>query len=173
MAIPIIIKEKDGTIYFSLSNRPEFVCKILKKDYDNFIVGTRCWYIHDASNASTLYIRKNNYSGEGRTHIHLHRMIMEVGSFSHENVIDHVNKYGLDNTRGNLRKTDHVGNMQNRSLIAKHSYKKITINKVFFGENKKYTSYRARDRSEYLFCAPNVEKLKRKIDLYLREKPPN
>ena len=79
-------------------------------DYDR--VAPYKWYINVPQNARTLYVA-NDRLGK------LHRYIMNVESS--EDVVDHINRNGLDNRKENLRIT--TASMNSRNMDVKASNK--------------------------------------------------
>ncbi len=74
----------DGVVHFTLSNKPEHLCKISEEKFRKHVMGKTCWYVHLTRNPSkirhegvqefTAYVRRNLNGGTS----HLHREILGI-----------------------------------------------------------------------------------------------
>ncbi len=81
-----------------------YVAKVDEADYDR--LKRYEWHAH-VSRPGLIYARAN----VGGRRVYLHRFILGAGKGQ---VVDHINRDGLDCRRANLRITDHAGNNRNR-----------------------------------------------------------
>jgi len=176
MATATVIKKENDITFFKLSNMPALVCKINTEDFYEFVDGSTAWYVHISGHKSShrYYIRKNS----GNKTLHLHREVTRAGEFSHDNVVDHDDGDGLNNTKKNLIVTDTLGNVRNARGRRRMVYRDIFIHttrrtvKLKSGE-KKYLMYRAQLRGFVIGERSTVEKIFKDIDNYWeKQKPP-
>lgn len=75
-------------------------------DDDDFeMMASIKWYAHIVKSSKTTYAKSTSM---GMT-VYMHRLVMNV--CAKEQIIDHIDGNGLNNTKGNLRITDRAGNM--------------------------------------------------------------
>jgi len=93
----------------------------------------------------TFYAQKNDYSGEKRELIYMHRLIMKTPAGLE---VDHKDLDGLNNCRTNLRNVTRAINQQNRKSWSKSGYKGVTCQ---IQNGKQYISARCRNQGENIF----------------------
>ena len=87
------------------------------------------------------YAYRNNRKGLKNSPIAMHREILNL-SMGDGKYIDHINHYGLDNRKSNLRVCTHAENLyRQRSRIGSSRYKGVSWNK----QSKKWTAYIAKN----------------------------
>lgn len=167
-----ILLEDSKEVHFTLSNKPFVKCLIDREDFDRFVRGTKCWYVHKTNREGCdYYIRMN--CPEEKIQKHLHRELLGLGRFSPACVVDHDNHCGVDNRRFNLIECDQRKNAQNmRSGINNVVYRGVSISQVrrqrkgwvritwqayFFKEGN----------STYIANHRDIDKVKKKIDEFL------
>ncbi len=69
------------------------------------------WFARWDRGTKSFYAGRSNYTD--KKHVAMHRVIMGL-DFGDKVEIDHINHNTLDNTKANLRLTNHIGNAQNR-----------------------------------------------------------
>lgn len=163
MAHPKIINQSDCFIWFSLSNKPEYICVLDRKDYFDLVENSRSWYIHisNKKKSATPYIRRAN----GMNQIHLHREILGLkGIFTSdpkEKTGDHINGDGLDNRRSNLRSITFEENTR-RGRCAGIEYLGFRIN--YIKTRNAFQSYKS---LKFVASGKSLEIVKSKIDKLL------
>jgi len=93
---------QDQTFYFDL------------EDYDK--IKDFCWNLHKSR--SVFYVEARDNNSENKKVIKMHRIIMKAGS---KDIIDHINRFGYDNRKENLRITNHTNNFHNRGECERNS----------------------------------------------------
>lgn len=106
------------------------------EDYDR--VSQYKW--HSNPHGRTTYAQRTDRSGDQRTTELLHRFILRTSA---EDLVDHIDGDGLNNTRSNLRLATHSQNMKNRR---KHRNNKSGYTGVHW--NKTNQRWRARIKAE-------------------------
>lgn len=114
MAIATIESNHISYIEFRLSNKPEYLFKIDRDDFNKHIRGTSHWYVHREKRAKVdrPYIRRTDNSNNGKNY-HLHREILGLGDYHIDCVVDHINRDTRDNRKKNLMVVTHRKNIAN------------------------------------------------------------
>lgn len=164
MAKPEIIVIKNGTVFFTLSNRPELTCKSNKRDYYDMIHNTNCWYIHVSKRSSKKkpYIRRNCIVDGRHFQEHFHRSVLGLkDAYNHDVVGDHINGDSLDCRRKNLRILTLAENTRNGREPGVN-YRGVSI--VYIKRLDRYQGYRSR---QYFGSGKTFEHVQAKVDAKL------
>jgi hypothetical protein len=108
MAMAKIVWRREGTVCFTLSNKPQFECFIDEEDYQ-IVEHNTCWFIHiHAKNNSVKHVRRTVHLGNNQyTTESLHDFIFKRAIEERDKHIFHINTNGLDNRKNNLTLRNH------------------------------------------------------------------
>jgi hypothetical protein len=166
MANAEILNQSDCFVWFTLSNKPEFVCVLDKEDFFKIVHNSTCWYIHISSGRNTKRAHRKSHpyirmsSGIKGRHVHLHRFIMNAGDYSVNNIIDHINHDSLDNRKSNLRQVTIVENAKNREDYRNGFY--VTA----VQRNGKIVRHQAYHYKTYLGSSKDLDIIKARVHEY-------
>jgi len=176
MAHPEIIRQDETTIWFTLSNKPQYECVIDAEDYYKHVHGTTSWYIHKSKQTpgATPYIRR----ALGDRHAHLHREVLGLGKWSNDSVVDHDNCIGYDCRKSNLVHTNTHGNNQklrrhgrvrralgilSKSIIPEDDmFLNCSVTSRVRGPNNR-VQYQAYNGKEFVTTATSIDQLRARI----------
>lgn len=115
----IHVNAHDGTVFTVSKNdwETEKVVELGKRLYYKVVPFELSWQA--CHKKHTTYIR---FGLSGKYEIRLHRLLVEA---KYGELVDHIDRNGLNNTAGNLRIVTEAGNAQNRSHSVGRKYKGI------------------------------------------------
>lgn len=86
---------------------------------DAEVVGRHLWHAYQ-NRDGTWYARSSNPSGVRPASIRMHRLVMGMGA-GRSRQVDHIDGYGLNNRKSNLRVVTNSQNMMNRGATRRGS----------------------------------------------------
>ena len=128
MGEPTILKDVDGVVTFTLTNKKNKQKESIeittdRSDYFSYVHDTGYWYVYARHN-TLPYVRRS--IKKGNKTIYLHDLVINSSSLNDRNVTDHINGISLDNRRANLQRISNCENMAKGK-----NYDKRNINKGF------------------------------------------
>lgn len=127
------VRIEDGIAYVDVSTKsfPGCIAKIDAEDLPLVLDGNGRWHATKTERSPVIYVERNGCGVQPKQK--MHRTILDA---PHGIDIDHVNRDGLDNRRGNLRLASRSENMRNSVSYSGSSsrYKGV----AFHGETGKW-----------------------------------
>jgi hypothetical protein len=102
-------------------------------DLDKLINFKYSWHVSYIKSSDTYYARSTVYEGYGKSNskmLYMHRFIM--GTYENGIDVDHIDGDGLENRRFNLRPTETIFNLFNRTKINSNNtsgYRNVSLDK--------------------------------------------
>lgn len=130
MAIPKIqfISESLNEVHFTLSNKPQYLCKMDLDKYNEFIRDSKSYRVKEESKYRGAYICRSIGSGTHFLHWDLMGEKLDINSGF---VTDHINRDKLDNRMKNLRKTTPAINSRNKDSCTQNLAGELNVPKGY------------------------------------------
>lgn len=171
MAKPLIKFITPQTVYFSLSNQPQFTISVDRDFFKEKIFGLNCWYVK-IKGKNKPYVAKGINKGKTVETYFLHWEVFGKKCTRGSGfIIDHENRRTLDNRKRNLREITQDQNIMNSDRVENAPRAKNNIPREYslsYLKNKKrYVSYYKKNK--YIGGSKEIEKVIAKIKIHQKE----
>lgn len=171
MAKPLIKFITPQTVYFSLSNQPQFTICVDRDFFKEKVFGLNCWYVKIKRNNKPYVAKGIRVDNKTQTYF-LHWEVFG-GKCSQKSgfILDHENRRTLDNRKRNLRKITQDQNIMNSDRVENAPRAMNNVPREyslsFLKKTKRYISYYK--KGKYIASSKNIETVIEKIKLHQRE----
>ena len=171
MAKPLIKFITPQTVYFSLSNQPQFTICVDRDFFKEEIFNKNSWYVK-TKGKNNPYVAKGLWNqGKPKTYFLHWAVFGEKCTRGNGFIIDHKNRDTLDNRNKNLRKITQDKNIMNSDRVENSTRSVYGIsrdyNLSFLKKNSRYVCYYK--KTKYIGSSKDVLKVIEKINLHEKE----